>query len=78
MESLSPAGRNPGTLLRFSADRRTLAILFTNSALVAAAWVLAPDGAWLPITLAVLGYTGWLCAVAAHNTVHTPVSTSAG
>ncbi|HEY1417153.1 MAG TPA: fatty acid desaturase [Myxococcaceae bacterium] len=44
-----------------------------NNALVAAAWVLAPDGAWLPLTIAVLGYTGWLCAVVAHNTVHAPV-----
>jgi fatty acid desaturase len=73
VESLSPAVRNPGTLLRFSADRRSLAILFLNSALVAAAWAINADGAWRPLSMAVLGYTGWLCAVVAHNTVHTPV-----
>jgi fatty acid desaturase len=73
VKSLSPAGVNPRTLLRFSADRRTLAILFANTALVAAAWVLDLEGAWQPLAMAVLGYTAWLSAVVAHNTVHTPV-----
>ena len=69
----STTGASPGALLRFRADRRTLGILLTYAGLCAAAWVLAPGGVLLWVTMAVLAYSSWLCAVVAHNTVHTPV-----
>ena len=71
MES-SPPGR-PGTLLRYSADRRSLAILLVFAALVASAWVRLPDGPLQVLAIPLLGYSSWLCAIVAHNTVHAPV-----
>ncbi|HZJ52986.1 MAG TPA: fatty acid desaturase [Myxococcaceae bacterium] len=73
MESSSTARTRPGALLRFSADRRTLGILLVYAALVVAAWVLLPDGPLQVIAIPLLGYSSWLCAVVAHNTVHAPV-----
>ena len=66
-------GVKPGALLRFSADRRSLGVLTSYAVGVLAAWLLDPRGAWLPLSVAVLAYVSWLCAVVAHNTVHTPV-----
>jgi len=63
----------PPALLRFSADRRSLAVLTVYSALVATAWLLVPPGPLEALCLPVLGFSSWLCAVVAHNTVHTPV-----
>ena len=69
-----PTGRPlAGALLRFPADRRTVGILLVNATLVATAWILAPAGAWQALGTAVIAYSSWLCAVVAHNTVHTPV-----
>lgn len=63
-----------GTLLRHRADRRTLGILSTYAILVAAAWATIPPTGFAGIAaIALLGYSSWLCAVVAHNTVHTPV-----
>ncbi len=62
-----------GALLRFSADRRTLGTLLVYAALVIAAWLAEPTGVLQLVTMAVLAYSSWLCAVLAHNTVHTPV-----
>jgi len=62
----------PG-LLRFSADRRTLAFLAVHAGLTVAAWTLVPVGPPALLATALLAYTGWLCAVIAHNTVHCPV-----
>jgi fatty acid desaturase len=62
-------------VLRYAADRRTFAILGVDGVLTVAAWLLTPRGAWLALTIAVLAYTSWLCAVVAHNTVHCPVFT---
>ena len=62
-------------MLRYRADIRTLGILCTYAALVAQQWVLAPSGV---VGIALIGITcvvSWLCAVIAHNTVHTPVFT---
>jgi fatty acid desaturase len=60
-------------MLRYRADSRTIGILAAYAALTAAAWAVDPHGAWLLATIAVLGSSAWLCAVVAHNTVHTPV-----
>lgn len=70
--SLSVRAARPG-LLRFAADRRALGILTAHAALTAVAWVAAPAGLAQVASMAVLGYTGWLCAIVAHNTVHCPV-----
>ena len=72
MESSSTPAR-PGALLRFSADRRALGILLTYAALVASAWVLLPESPLQLLAIPLLGYSSWLCAVVAHNTVHAPV-----
>jgi fatty acid desaturase len=60
-------------LLRFSADRRSLRVLIIYAALVATAWLLVPAGPLRALCIPVLGFSSWLCAVVAHNTVHTPV-----
>lgn len=60
-------------MLRHRADRRTLGILSAYTVLVLAAWTTAPTGFAGIAAIAVLGYSSWLCAVVAHNTVHTPV-----
>ena len=71
--SSSTARSRSGALLRYSADRRTLGILLVYASMAAAAWVLAPTGVVAVVTMAVLAYTSWLCAVVAHNVVHSPV-----
>jgi len=60
-------------MLRYSADRRTLAFIATYFALTALLWVWDP--AWyvaapLVLTLMVLS---WICAVITHNVIHCPV-----
>jgi len=59
--------------LRYRADWRTLAILTTYAAASVAAWMLAPKGFWLFAAIAFLSVNSWLCAVIAHNTVHSPM-----
>ncbi|HZW87765.1 MAG TPA: fatty acid desaturase [Myxococcaceae bacterium] len=73
MESASAVPGKPGVLLRFSADRRSLGVLSVYAALVATAWILAPGPALQVVVIPVLGYASWLCAIVAHNTVHSPV-----
>lgn len=73
MESSSTVPARPGALLRFSADRRALGILLAYAALVASAWVLLPESPLQLLAIPLLGYSSWLCAVVAHNTVHAPV-----
>jgi fatty acid desaturase len=62
-------------MLRYRADLRTLAILGSYAALTVGAWVFAPKGPWLVVTVGLLGVNSWLCAVIAHNVVHNPVFT---
>lgn len=62
-------------MLRFRADVRTLGILCAYAALVVAQWVLAPGGVLAVALFLATCFTSWLCAVIAHNTVHTPVFT---
>ena len=62
-------------MLRYRADIRTLVILWTYAALVAAQWILVPSGVLGVALIAVTCVVSWLCAVIAHNTVHTPVFT---
>lgn len=60
-------------MLRYRADLRTLGMLTFYALLVIGQWVLAPQGwiGWLLIALTCI--VSWICAVIAHNTVHTPV-----
>ncbi|MES2638380.1 MAG: fatty acid desaturase [Myxococcota bacterium] len=61
-------------MLRYSADRRTLAIVATWFGLVALQWSL-PSVHWA-LSLGLFGLTCWMsffCAVATHNSVHVPV-----
>ncbi len=73
MKSPVPVPARAGALLRHRADQRTLGILSTYAALVVVAWAIAPTGLAGIAAIAVLGYSCWLCAVVAHNTVHSPV-----
>ena len=73
VESVSTSPEKSGILLRFSADRRSLGVLTIYAALVATAWILNPTGPLQILVIPVLGYASWLCAVVAHNTVHSPV-----
>jgi fatty acid desaturase len=60
-------------MLRYRADLRTIGFLVFYALLVLGQWVLAPSGVigWLVIALTCV--VSWLCAVIAHNTVHSPV-----
>ena len=62
-------------MLRYRADVRTLGILCAYAAFVVAQWVLVPTGVAAVLMFAATCFTSWLCAVIAHNTVHTPVFT---
>ncbi len=62
-------------MLRYRADIRTLGILCVYAAFVVAQWVLVPTGVAAVLMFAATCFTSWLCAVIAHNTVHTPVFT---
>jgi fatty acid desaturase len=60
-------------MLRFKEDRRTLGILLTYALGVCLAWAYAPVG-WAAVpVVALLAGVSWLCAIIAHNTVHSPV-----
>ena len=60
-------------MLRYRADIRTLGIISLYWVLFAAGWTLRPQGLWaVPLVVATC-VSSWLCAVAAHNTVHCPV-----
>jgi fatty acid desaturase len=60
-------------MLRYRADLRTLGFLVAYAALVVCQWILAPSGL-LGVALIVLTCVlSWICAVIAHNTVHSPL-----
>lgn len=63
--------------LRYAADIRTLAFVFTYFALVVAQWIWAPQSPWLAVLLflatCVFSFFG---AVITHNTIHCPVFVS--
>ena len=60
-------------MLRFAADRRTIGVLCAFAALAIGGWVLNPP-LWLAVPwMLVTCIVSWLCAIAAHNTVHSPV-----
>jgi fatty acid desaturase len=60
-------------MLRYKADRRTLAILVCYAGLVAFQWAYAPSGIVGVALIVLTCFNSWLCSVIAHNTVHTPV-----
>jgi fatty acid desaturase len=62
-------------MLRYRADVRTLGMLTTYAALAIGGFVVRPTG-WLAVLwVAVTAVVSWLCAVIAHNVVHSPVFT---
>ncbi len=65
--------RKDAGLLRFAADRRTLAFVTLYFTLTAAMWLLNPAGWLLPLAVVVLACSSWQCAVITHNTIHTPI-----
>jgi fatty acid desaturase len=70
-------------MLRYRADLRTIAFMATFFGLVALQWTVpaldvfsgAPIYVWLPL-LAATSFFSFFCAVATHNTIHSPVFTS--
>jgi fatty acid desaturase len=60
-------------MLRYRANVRTLVILSVYALASLLAWVMSPHGLALLASMAFLSLSSWLCAVIAHNTVHTPV-----
>ncbi|MFO0677674.1 MAG: fatty acid desaturase [Polyangiaceae bacterium] len=61
-------------MLRYAADRRTLAFIATYWLLVIAQWTLAPKNLAIAVPLVVLTCVlSWLCAVITHNSLHSPV-----
>jgi fatty acid desaturase len=64
-------------ILRYRADRRTLALIGGWYALLAFAWVASPSGALANVPLvAALCAGAFIGAVATHNAVHSPVFTA--
>ncbi len=60
-------------LLRYAADRRSLALLFTHFALIAAAFVWAPRGWQAAVAVALISYSSFMELISAHNAMHAPV-----
>jgi fatty acid desaturase len=60
-------------MLRYKADRRTIAILVCYAGLVAFQWAYAPGGSLGVALIVVTCFNSWLCSVVAHNVVHCPV-----
>jgi fatty acid desaturase len=60
-------------MLRYRADLRTLGFLVLYAALVIGQWVYAPSGVLGFALVIVTCCVSWICAVIAHNTVHSPV-----
>jgi fatty acid desaturase len=60
-------------MLRYTADVRTLFFLAFYACLVVGQWVYEPSGALAVGLLVLTCVVSWICAVIAHNTVHSPV-----
>jgi len=60
-------------MLRYRADSRTIGLIGFYWLLFAADWLLGFRGVWAIPLVAATSLTSWLCAIAAHNTVHCPV-----
>lgn len=60
-------------MLRHTADLRTLLFLSLYAALVIAQWQYAPSGLFGVVLVLITCALSFVCAVIAHNTVHTPV-----
>jgi fatty acid desaturase len=61
-------------MLRFREDRRTIATLCLHTASMLGVWWLNPSTWWAVVPAVVwLAVLSWICAVIAHNVVHTPV-----
>ena len=60
-------------MLRHAADWRTLFFLCLFATLATLGWVLNPSGPLLVAWVMLTSVSSWICAVAAHNTVHCPV-----
>jgi fatty acid desaturase len=63
-------------MLRFRADRQTIATLVLHSVSTAVLWGLNPKGWALVAAVLWLAVLSWICAVIAHNVVHSPVFTN--
>ena len=60
-------------MLRYSADLRTIAFVFTYYALIAITMTVAlPTWSYFPL-MAVICFLSFFCAVITHNTVHVPI-----
>lgn len=60
-------------MLRYRADIRTLGFLTSYGVLVIGQWVFAPSGVLGAVLLLMTCVNSWICAVIAHNTVHSPM-----
>lgn len=60
-------------MLRYRADLRTLGFLLLYAVLVIGQWVYAPPGVLGVALFIATCCVSWICAVIAHNTVHSPV-----
>jgi fatty acid desaturase len=60
-------------MLRYRADLRTLGFLVAYAALVIVQWIYAPTGVLGAALIVITSAVSWICAIIAHNTVHSPV-----
>src|SRR4051794_26053799 len=60
-------------MLRFRADIRTLGFLTAYAVLVVFEWRLNPSFPLALLFVAATCAVSWICAVIAHNTVHSPI-----
>jgi fatty acid desaturase len=60
-------------MLRYSADWRTLFFVAGFGALSLTGWLVNPHGVAAAALCVVLCVSSWICAIIAHNTVHSPL-----
>lgn len=61
-------------MLRYRADRRTLAFVAAYYVLVAAEWVfVSVDTWWVVGPIVLTAMISWICAVITHNALHSPI-----
>lgn len=68
-----PRGNSAPAVLRYAADRRTLAVVSSFFVLVFLAWQLDPGNLWRLPWIVAIAQVSFVCAVITHNTIHAPI-----
>jgi fatty acid desaturase len=69
---LAAASASSGLLLRYKADRRTVAFFVAHFAMIAAAYKYA-RGPWVFLAIALISYSSFIELISGHNAMHAPI-----